>query len=122
MQLQRRETSFTEPEYFYRENFPDMIWSPANHCVMLNEIKQGRPQLVYPDRRCFKNQMNAAASVLGLSRDEEVRKYDDLTQNLQKGINYEKLKEPKIVFNHHCPRSLFSILHLLIENASHLER
>ena len=74
-------------------------------------------QVVYPDRKQFKQRMHQASLQIGFDKKIETEKYDSLTGDMVKGVNYSKLNNPVQVFNHHAPRSLFSMLHLLVENS-----
>ena len=66
--------------------------------------------------------MHKSALNIGFNRDIEIEKYDSLTEDMIKGVNYSKLNNPVQVFNHHAPRSLFSMLHLLVENSGQIEK
>ena len=118
-------------EYTYQEDntgldsapFADVVWSEFKHNILLNQIAfNDKFSLCYPTRKLFKDLMHKNSQNIGMNRDNEVTKFDEATQGLIKGVNYVKLKEPKQVFNHLAPRSLLSILHILVNNAGSLER
>ena len=103
--------------------FHDSVWSIYKHEILMNQISfNDQIQITYPDRKKFRDRMVKAAVNIEFNTNSQLIEYDSMTEGMVRGVNYSKLNNPVHVFNHHAPRSLLSILHLLVENSGPLEK
>ena len=93
---------------------------------MENEMIETIPNVLYPSRRDFRRLIGDSTNFVMQSADvkEEMKKYDAICENIEQiaGINYRKLLSPFAVFRHQAPRSIMSLFHLVMLDASEDEK
>ena len=120
--------SFERPEITFESSegetniqvFPHLIWTPTTQKLMENEMLETRPSILYPSRRDFRRLIGGATAFIKANVKEEMTKYDAISENIEQiaGINYRKLLTPFAIFRHQAPRSIMSLFHLLLMDAS----
>lgn len=106
-----------------KNEFDSQVWTENNHKTLINECSQKRPSILYPNRRHHQSLLKSAAGKLPIDLKFELAKYDELSRNYEyKGITYETLNKPTIVFRHVAARSIMSLMHLCLFEADETER
>ena len=126
--------SFEKPEITFESSegesniqvYPHLIWTPSTQIIMENEMIETIPNVLYPSRRDFRRLIGDSTNFVMQSADvkEEMKKYDAICENIEQiaGINYRKLLSPFAVFRHQAPRSIMSLFHLVMLDASEDEK
>ena len=103
--------------------YPDNRWSTESHLKILNEIVMSRPSLVHPDRDQTRDIIHEARKQINIDKKEELKKWDYLVSRAGcVSVNYERLRDPLVVFRHRINRSLLTIMHAIIEDSDELAR
>lgn len=103
--------------------FKQIIWSENHHKIYEGIIARAEKERLYPAKKQFKKYHYAARKKFEKLVPADIAKtYDEVAKEYKHtGIEYENMK-PQITFAHKPTRSLLSIFHLLLYEASPSER
>ena len=105
------------------QTYFDVPFFPNNADALFNNIALSEAKLLYPSKNIFRCQTQNALKIVKPENwqqlySTELEKFNSLANAYEStGLNYSKMKNPVVVFNHRCPRSLMSLWHILVETA-----
>ena len=117
--LERDEIIFQGEENGMEIAFSDLSWNPTRERRLLSEMREETSELLFPNQKSFRMITKDISKQIPVDVKKEIMLYQELEKEYGvSGINYQKLnlQKPSAVFNHFAPRSLMSLLHLIVSS------